>query len=138
MKYIGQILIILVALIISWNGLATMINPQWMAEWFSQSPDGMHGISTLRAFFGGAMSAVGLSLLISVIKKEGKYALAAVLFLILVTIGRLVSLAMDAPNFSDGYAFHLVTYPIGPLVLLCLLIVGLRLMKKTNHNNGYK
>ncbi len=128
MKNVARLLILLAALFFLGTGIGIMFVPASMAEGLSISPEGILGLSNMRGLFGGAIVAIGISVLIAAVKAEIIHARPGVLFVIAVVIGRILGLVVDG---YDATALKIIAVPV---VVFGMLLTAHKLLDKVNES----
>lgn len=125
MKNLARGILALVSLFFLGTGLLIMFNPAAMVEGLAMTPDGIIGFSHMRGLFGGAVSAIGISVGIAAYKAEIIHARPGVLFVIAIVVGRLVGIV------ADGYDAAVIGYAAFPVVVFGLLLTAHKLLDKS-------
>lgn len=124
MKLTARILLGLVALFMLANGLRLMFDPAGALPGLSTTANGVEGLSHIRALWGGALTAIGLSVAIAAVTQNIINARAAVLFTFMLVIGRVVGIIVDG-TYDQAILFTAV-----PIVVFLLLLTAHKLLDK--------
>ncbi len=125
MKNVARVLLALVAAFLLITGLRLMFDPKGVMEGLLITSDSVVGLSHVRALFGGAITAIGVSVMIAAVTYQIGHARPAVFFMIAIVVGRVVGLILD------GYDSTAATFILFPVVVLTLLFVAHRLHHKS-------
>ena len=87
---------------------------------------GVEGLSNVRALWGGAITAIGLSVAIAAITCKIENARPAVLFSFMLVIARVTGMVMDG-TFDRAILFTIV-----PVVVFLILLVAHKLLDKVH------
>ncbi|MCZ6853925.1 MAG: DUF4345 family protein [Gammaproteobacteria bacterium] len=120
MKIALKIIVGLVALLLLFMGLSTMIDPSGMAAQFGVTPEGIVGLSTLRGDVGGMFITGGVLLALGILRGQTLWFLAVALLMGLIALGRLVGFVLDGVEQSVLVAF------IVEIVLVVLFVIAHR------------
>ena len=126
MKLIARILLGLVALFMLANGLRLMFDPAGALAGLMVDAKGVEGLSNVRALWGGAITAIGLSVAIAAITCKIENARPAVLFSFMLVIARVTGMVMDG-TFDRAILFTIV-----PVVVFLILLVAHKLLDKVH------
>jgi hypothetical protein len=102
-----------------------MFDPTRALEGLHIASDSVVGLSNIRALLGGAITAIGISVVIAAVTYQIGHARPAVLFMISIVAGRVVGLIVD------GYDSTAAAFILPPVVVLTLLLVAHRLHYKS-------
>lgn len=113
-----NILVILVTVALTALGSLSMFAPKRMLANFAIAPEGVHGLSTVRAVIGGLFLASVGFLLFSLITGQTLGYLAVALVMAVVAFGRIVSI------LADGFNSSVVPPLIVELVIVAILVAS--------------
>ena len=117
MKLIARILLGLVAAFMLVNGVRLMLSPSGALAGLLVDASSAEGLSNVRALWGGAITAIGLSVVIAAVTCKIENARPAVLFTFMLVIGRVIGMAVDG-MFDRAIIFTAV-----PVVVFLILFV---------------
>ena len=126
MKLIARILLAIVAFFMLTNGLSFMFNPHGAMEGVLVSAQGNEGLSNVRAFWGGAITAIGICTAIAAYTLNISDARPAALFTIMLVVARMTGLLID------GHFDKIIIYTIVPIVVFLILLTAHKLLDKAN------
>lgn len=126
LKLIARLLLGLVALFMLANGLMLMFYPAAALPGMAVTADGAEGLSNIRALWGGAVTAIGLSVAIAAYTLDIRNARPAVLFTFALVVSRLVGMA------ADGMFDRAVLFTIVPIAVFAVLLVAHKLLDKAH------
>lgn len=118
MKLTARILLSLAALFFLATGLRLMFDPAGALTGLSVSASGVEGLSNVRALWGGAITAIGLSVVFAAVTADINNARPAVLFTFAIVVARIVGLVVDG-MFSNAILFTAV-----PIVVFLVLLTA--------------
>jgi len=121
-KTIGKLLLGAVALFFIGVGTMFGLAPERAATKLLVDPQGVAGLSNLRAFVGAPLLGIGISLLIGAITEKLEHARAAAVFLVALLVTRGLSFA------ADGAFAQLGVYVAIPAVTFVVMLVGHKLI----------
>lgn len=121
-KTLGRVLLGLPGLFISLSGALFLFAPARAAEKLLLTPQGIEGLSNLRAFVGAPVLAAGIAILIGAVTCTLENARGGALFVVLLLLARLVSLGLD--GVTPGIGIYLAV----PGVVLAMLLAGHKLI----------
>lgn len=121
-KTIGRVLLGLPGLFISLSGAMFLLAPTRAAEKLLLSPQGIEGLSNMRAFVGAPVLAAGIAILIGAATCKLENARGGALFVVLLLVARLVSLGLD--GMTPGLAVYITV----PAVVLAMMVAGHKLI----------
>ena len=124
MKLIARILLGLVALFMLVNGLRLMFAPAGALAGLLVETSGAEGLSNVRALWGGAITAIGLSVLIAAITCKIENARPAVLFTFMLVIARVIGM------ITDGMFDRAIIFAAVPVAVFLVLLVAHKLLDK--------
>lgn len=124
MKLTARVLLGLVALFMLANGLRLMFDPAGALPGLAVTSNGIEGLSHVRALWGGAITAIGISVVIAAVTCNIINARVAVLFTFGLVIGRLAGMA------TDGMYENAIVFTIVPIVVFLVLLVAHKLLDK--------
>ena len=124
MKLIARILLGLVALFILVNGVRLMFDPKGAIIGLMVEASGAEGLSNVRALWGGAITAIGISVAIAAVTGKIENARPAVLFSFMLVIARVMGMIMD------GMFDRAIMFTIVPVVVFLILLAAHRLLDK--------
>ena len=124
MKLIARILLGLVAAFMLVNGVRLMLSPSDALAGLLVDASGAEGLSNVRALWGGAITAIGLSVVIAAVTCKIENARPAVLFTFMLVIGRVIGMAVDG-MFDRAIIFTAV-----PVVVFLILLAAHKLLDK--------
>jgi hypothetical protein len=89
-------------------GAAALLQPAWMLDTLDLSPDGVVGLSTVRADIGGLLLATGVVSGLALVRPTGTYGWVAAGLMGSLVLGRLVGLGLDGthPDLAGPLAFE--------------------------------
>ncbi len=122
MKNAGRILFGLVALFFMANGFGLVFFPAKMAVGLSVVPDGIAGLSNMRALWGAAIAAIGISVLIGAIKADFAHIRVGAIFILTVIAARFIGYFTDG-SFDDFWKFVSV-----PTVAFIVMLIAHKLV----------
>jgi len=126
MKLIARILLGLVALFILINGVRLMFDPAGALAGLMVDAKAIEGVSNVRALWGGAITAIGLSVAIAAITCKIENARPAVLFSFMLVIARVTGMVMD------GMFERAIIFTIVPVVVFVVLLIAHKLLDKAH------
>lgn len=126
MKLIARILLGLVAIFMLINGLRLMFSPSAALAGLLVDANGAEGLSNVRALWGGAITAIGISVIIAAVTCKIENARPAVLFTFMLVVGRVVGMAVDG-MFDRAIVFTAV-----PVVVFLILLAAHKLLDKVH------
>jgi len=106
-------------------GLRFMLTPDVMAAAFFVTPDGVAGLSTVRADLGGAFFGIGACIVLGLFPRGARWLHAAALILAAIAVARLVGIV------ADGSARSAVAALIVEVVFVLLLAFGAQRLGRT-------
>ncbi|MCJ8309773.1 MAG: DUF4345 family protein [Rhizobiaceae bacterium] len=118
MKLTARILLALVALFMLINGVRLMISPGSALAGLLVDATGAESLSNVRALWGGAITAIGISVVIAAVTGKIENARPAVLFTFMLVIGRVIGMAVDG-MFDRAIIFTSV-----PVVVFLILLAA--------------
>ena len=121
-KTIARILLGLVALFMLANGLQIMFAPELAIEGLLVSADGPEALSNVRALWGGAITAIGISVVFAAVTGEIINARPAVLFTFALIIARTAGLVID------GTFDRAILYIVVPIIVFLILLTAHKLL----------
>lgn len=124
MKMTARVLLSFVALFMLANGLQLMFIPETALGGLLVSAEGAEALSNVRALWGGAITAIGLSVVFAVVTADINNARPAVLFTFALVVARVVGMV------SDGMFDRAVIYAIVPIVVFLFLLTAHKLLDK--------
>ena len=124
LKLFARILLALVAAFMLINGLMLMVNPAGSLAGMMVAADGAEGLSNVRALWGGAITAIGISVVWAVVTADINNARPAVLFTFMLVAGRGLGLVFD------GMYDKVIIYTAVPVVVFLLLLVAHKMLDK--------
>jgi len=124
MKTTARVILFLVAAFFLFPGLRLMFDPSGALAGLGVGADSTIALSNVRAMFGGAITAIGVCVLIAAITCNIWNARPAVIFVLAVVVGRIAGLALD------GFDKQAAMFTAVPIVVLILLIVAHKLLDK--------
>ena len=124
MKLTARILLGLVALFMLANGLNIMLNPSGALGGLLVSTDSVEALSNVRALWGGAVTAIGFSVVIAAVTGDINNARPAVLFTFALVIGRVIGIVVD------GTFDRAIVYASVPIVVFLILLTAHKLLDK--------
>ena len=124
MKLIARILLGLVAVFMLVNGVRLMLSPSGALAGLLVDASSAEGLSNVRALWGGAITAIGLSVVIAAVTCKIENARPAVLFTFMLIIGRVIGMAVDG-MFDRAIIFTAV-----PVVVFLILLAAHKLLDK--------
>ena len=124
MKLIARILLGLVAVFMLVNGVRLMLSPSGALAGLLVDASSAEGLSNVRALWGGAITAIGLSVVIAAVTCKIENARPAVLFTFMLVIGRVIGMAVDG-MFDRAIIFTAV-----PVVVFLILLAAHKLLDK--------
>ena len=126
MKLIARILLGLVAVFMLINGVRLMLSPSSALAGLLVDASGAEGLSNVRALWGGAITAIGLSVVIAAVTCKIENARPAVLFTFMLVVGRVIGMAVDG-MFDRAIIFTAV-----PVVVFLFLLAAHKLLDKVH------
>ncbi len=124
MKLIARVLLGLVAAFMLVNGLMLMFNPTGALPGLLVTADGAEALSNVRALWGGAITAIGISVIIAAVTCDINNARPAVLFSFALVIGRVAGMVVDG-MFDKAILFTVV-----PIIVFLILLAAHKLLDK--------
>ena len=124
MKLVARVLLSLVALFMLVNGLRLMLDPASALVGLSVTADDVEGLSNVRALWGGAITAIGISVVIAAVTCDINNARPAVLFTLALVVARILGMTVDG-MFANAILFTAV-----PVVVFLVLLAAHRLLDK--------
>ena len=118
MKLTARILLALVALFMLINGVRLMISPGSALAGLLVAASGAESLANVRALWGGAITAIGISVVIAAVTGKIENARPAVLFTFMLVIGRVIGMAVDG-MFDRAIIFTSV-----PVVVFLILLAA--------------
>ena len=124
MKLIARGLLLLVSVFLLINGLMLMFNPTAALPGMMVTANGIEGLSNVRALWGSAITAIGISVVIAAVTANIDNARPAVLFSFGLVIARLTGWVID------GYFDKVIIFTIIPIVVFGILLIAHKLLDK--------
>ena len=124
MKLIARVLLGLVAAFMLANGLNLMFNPTGALPGLLVSAESTEALSNVRALWGGAITAIGISVVFAAVTADINNARPAVLFSFALVVARIIGMAVDG-MFDRAILFTAV-----PVVVFLILLVAHKLLDK--------
>jgi len=124
MKLIARVLLGLVAAFMLANGLNLMFNPTGALPGLLVSAESTEALSNVRALWGGAITAIGISVVFAAVTADINNARPAVLFRFARVVARIIGMAVDG-MFDRAILFTAV-----PVVVFLILLVAHKLLDK--------
>jgi len=126
MKLIARFLLGLVALFMLITGLRLMLDPTGALSGLLVSADSAEALSNVRALWGGAITAIGISVAIAAVTADINNARPAVLFTFALVVGRIVGAVVD------GMFERTILYTAIPIVVFLILLSAHKLLDKAD------
>lgn len=120
---VGKILLGLVAAFLLATGTVNLLVPERAASSLMLDPQGVEGLSNVRAFLGAPLIGLGGSLLVAAITARLDHARAAAMFVLTLLAGRLLGLLVDGG--FDALGLYLAV----PTGVLATMIVAHKLIE---------
>lgn len=124
MKLVARVLLGLVAAFLLANGLNLMFNPAGALPGLLVSAESAEGLSNVRALWGGAITAIGISVVFAVVTCDIDNARPAVLFSFALVVARIVGIVVD------GMFDRAILFTIVPIVVFLILLTAHKLLDK--------
>ncbi|MEM7300346.1 MAG: DUF4345 family protein [Pseudomonadota bacterium] len=124
-KLTARLLLGLVALFLLMNGLRIMFDPSGALAGMLVDANSAEGLSNVRALWGGAITAIGISVVIAAVTGKIENARPAVLFSFMLVVARIVGIIVDG-SFDRAIVFTVV-----PIVVFLLLLTAHKLLDKS-------
>ncbi len=124
MKITAKALLWLVAAFMLANGLRLMFDPSGALEGLLVNANNLEGISHVRALWGGAITAIGISVVFAAVTGDINNARPAVLFTFARIIGRVTGMVLD------GMYDKVILFTIVPVVVFFVLLVAHKLLDR--------
>ena len=125
-KIIARILLFAVAAFILLSGLQLMFVPQSALDKLRIVADNSETLSNIRALWGGAIAAIGISVIIAGVTLNINNARPAVLFAFMLVIARVTGIIID--GMFDGAILYLIV----PIVVFGVLLTAHKLLDKVH------
>ena len=124
MKTIAHGLLWLVTAFMLVNGLRLMFDPSGALEGLLVSATNTEGLSHVRALWGGAITAIGISVGIAAVTGDINNARPAVLFTFALVVARIAGIMIDG-MFDKAIVFTIV-----PIVVFVILLTAHKLLDR--------
>lgn len=124
MKLIARLLLGLVAAFMLANGLNLMLNPTGALPGLLVSAEGAEGLSHVRALWGGAITAIGISVVFAVVTCDINNARPAVLFTFTLVAARIIGMVVD------GMFDRAILFTVVPAIVFLILLAAHKLLDK--------
>ena len=124
MKLIARLLLGLAGLFFLANGLNLMLNPSGALAGLMLTAGGTEGLSNVRALWGGAITSIGLCVVIAAVTAKIENARPAVLFTFMLVIARIIGMV------SDGMFDRAIFYTAIPVIVFLVLLTAHKLLDK--------
>lgn len=129
MKLIARLLLGLVSLFMLANGVRLMFDPTGALAGLLVDANSAEALSNVRALWGGAITAIGISVAIAAVTCKIENARTAVLFTFMLVVGRIAGMVMD------GIFDRAIVYTIVPVVVFLVLLIAHKLLDKVQETN---
>ncbi len=124
MKLVARVLLALIAAFMLLSGLNFMFNPAGALPGLMVTAEGAEGLSNVRAFLGGAITAIGISVIFAVVTADINNARPAVLFTFALVVGRITGVVVD------GMFDRAILYTAVPVIVFLVLLTAHKLLDK--------
>ncbi len=124
MKLVARVLLGLVAAFMLVNGLMLMFNPTGALPGLAVVADGAEGLSNVRALWGGAITAIGISVVFAAVTGDITNARPAVLFTFALVVARVAGIAID------GFFDQAIVFTAVPIAVFLILLTAHKLLDK--------
>jgi len=113
-----RLLVGAIALLFLVMGAGFLLDPAGSAAGLSVTPEGVHGLNTLRGDMAGLFLGSTLLLILGLLRREATWLLAVAALMVVIALGRLVGFALDgAPAQETIVAFGFEVVIAAVLVL---------------------
>ena len=129
MKLIARLLLGLVSLFMLVNGVRLMFDLTGALAGLLVDANSAEALSNVRALWGGAITAIGISVAIAAVTCKIENARTAVLFTFMLVVGRIAGMVMD------GIFDRAIVYTIVPVVVFLVLLTAHKLLDKVQEAN---
>ena len=122
---LGRAILALVSLFFLSTGLMLMLSPESMlTHMFIGAVESTGGLSSIRAIWASSVIAIWGTVLVAAIKSNKDMAVIGLFALVLVLIGRIISI------YADGLFPELTANILPTIIAIVLMVTGLKLMKR--------